>query len=336
MKRAWLPVLVLSGVMAGCAVGKQLTAPKSDYQAYRRTRTASSMPKKLEASWSYLRERPAGRWHGEVRAWFREHEPRYWARAGEHLERLREYLATLPDGPHAEEARERVERLELRLALERRSEQKIGERGREIEERLETAATLRRALLKAFGGWVRRLASIDSWGERTSALDHQLLFAWRIDPPGARCRGRRCARMVVLPYAIPDEGKVTERQAVFDVVIELDADGGVDRALVTGPDLFNRIGEAAQLVPTKPSDAQARAESIGHAVQIVEAALAAVMPATPCSREAVSPHVLVRECNGVRLEMIAGAEPGQEDRIVVFPVAPAKPPKQPEPAVEAD
>ena len=336
MKRAWVLVLVSSNLLAGCAVGKQLTAPKSDYEAYRRTRTAHSMPKKLEASWSYLRERPAGRWRGEVRAWFREHEPQYWARAGERLPRLREYLAMLPDGPHAEEARERVERLELELALERRREQKIGERGREIEERLQSAATMRRALLKSFGGWVRRLASIDSWGERTSALDHELLFAWRIDPPGARCRGRRCARMVVLPYAIPDEGKVTERRAIFDVVIELDADGGVDRALVTGPDLFNRVGEAAQLVPTKPSDAQARAESIGHAVQIVEAALAPVMPATPCSREAVSPHVLVRECNGVRLEMIAAAEPGQEDRIVVFSVALPTPLGKPKPASEAD
>jgi len=48
--------------------------------------------------------------------------------------------------------------------------------------------------------------TIDTWGERTSHLDSETLYAWRIEPPGARCVDDRCARSVRLAFSLPGGG----------------------------------------------------------------------------------------------------------------------------------
>src|SRR6185503_10011022 len=101
---------------------QQISAQPEDYQAYRRTRIAPTLEARLAASWRYLRERPDGRWHGVVSAWFRGTEAQYYVRATNSIPRLETYLATLPNGPHAELAAERL--VELRLTEQHVSREK--------------------------------------------------------------------------------------------------------------------------------------------------------------------------------------------------------------------
>jgi len=146
---------------------------------------------------------------------------------------------------------------------------------------------------------------------------------WRIDEPRARCRGQRCVKTLSLPYAIPDARELAPRQAIFDVVLEL-RQGNVARALLTGPELFSRVGEAAQLRAIAPDDVMGRATAIAEAMNLVGPLLDQRFPPERCAREAVSPVVVHRECDGVRIVITAAAAP-DEDRIVVEPTSAPRP-----------
>ena len=84
--------------------------------------------------------------------------------------------------------------------------------------------------------------------------------------------------------------------------------------------MFDRVGEATQLRASSMNDSLARAESIGFAVQLVAASLQSVMPAATCKRDAIGEVVLVRECDGQRVEMVVGLDASDDDRIDFFPV----------------
>ena len=73
MRRRLLCGCVALGLLqVACgAVGDQMTADVDDYDAYRRTRTASRFEDRLRASSSYLESHPRGRWRPEVSTWFR-------------------------------------------------------------------------------------------------------------------------------------------------------------------------------------------------------------------------------------------------------------------------
>jgi hypothetical protein len=69
----------------------------------------------------------------------------------------------------------------------------------------------------------------------------------------------------------------------------------------------------------RPDDRQARAEAISRALGVVELAIEPSLPAARCSRQAVSPVVLERRCDGIVLRMIAAQTAESDDRIEVFP-----------------
>ena len=319
MNRVW-PILLLSAA-SGCAVVRTLSAPKDDYAAYRRTRVAPTREAKLAASWRYLRDVPDGRWREQVSEWFDAHEPAYYEDSRNDVPKLRAYLANLPGGPHAAEVEERLDALQLSRAVDRRNNRLLSERAQKLEQRLASAQSQRRELVQTFAAWVARFVAIGSWGKPTSELDHELIFAWRLDPPRGRCAGGRCVKALELPYAVPDARSISKRTALFDVVFVLDARGGISRAVLLGPELFSRIGEAADVRAVAPGDALARAEAIGRVVEIVGQAAEAKLPDKTCGREAISPVVLERECRGLRLRVIAALGSEEEDRIEVEPTA---------------
>ncbi len=310
---------VCSVALAGCAAGRQITAGVGDYDQYRRVQTAHTVEQRLAQSFRYLQEYPNGRWSGEVRAWFEPAEKRYLDHAQNNVDRLRMYLDALPDGPHAKQAAQRITELELAEQYRKNHEARFLAAARSVEKRLAHAEAMRHELVEQFSSWTRRVAMIRSFGKPTDELPAAFIFPWRLEKPVAHCVRQLCKKTLSISYAIPSHKKLAPREAIFDVMLRLDEQGQVTRAVITGPGLFSRVGEAVQLGPVTPDSPSARAEAIGRSVQVVSSAVAHAMPSTRCGRAAVSPVVLERQCDGVRLEMIAATDPAQEDRIVVVP-----------------
>ena len=305
----------LSPIGPGCAAARQVTASADDYQAYRRMRLAPTLEDRLSRSFSYLREQPNGRWQAEVKTWFSTNEARYFERSQNSLEHLRAYLSALPDGPHAQAAAERISELELAEKHALRREHELTARASEVEEKLGAAQTMRRELVRQVIGWTEHLSRIRSFGRPTHELDHEFIYEWRLREPEARCEADRCVKPLSLPYAVPEARRLGARRAVFDVTLLLER-GGVVRALLTGPELWNRLAEAAEVRPI-PADPSARAEAVMRARQLVESAIERWLPRDRCDRPASPPLVLVRECDGVRFSMWSAANPDEEDRIEV-------------------
>lgn len=306
-------------LLSGCGVwGQRLLAPSPDYELYRQTEVAPTLEERLSAAWLYLKQYPSGAFRRDVHQWFREIEPQYFLQARASRARLRRYLEALPDGPHAAEARARVTELERAESAQARREEQALERARSVTDRLDAAEDARNAFMRAVADWVRWLTQIESWGLPTHELDHELIHAFRVVPPVATCGTTHCVKQVSMTYAIPAEGRLAERIAIFDVMLTLDA-GAVVRAELSGPDLFSRVGEAAQRVPVAADDPQRRAEAIGAARQLVEGVLEERFPGAQCAGEAVAPVILERACHGVRVRLIASLDVGGEDRLVVEP-----------------
>lgn len=316
--------VALSGcAAASCAAVSRGGAPVDEYALYRTTRVGEGADARLRAADRYLERYPRGRFRDEVRAWFERAEVAYWNDLRESEAGLERYLKTLPDGPHAERAAQRLTEISVVRDQREAAERQLGESARELNEKLAKADELRRAFVRAVTRFAALVATVDSWGERTSALPHAFLYHWRMSEPAARCRGDVCTKSQRFGYAIPDGGRLGPRVALVDVVVRLSR-GGVRSVAIVGPELFSRLGEAVEIRAVRPDDGQARAEAIARSVQVVEAAIESAMPADTCAREAIAPVVLVRECGGRKLEMIAGGGV-VDDSIVVRPAAGATP-----------
>jgi hypothetical protein len=307
--------------LTACAeMSRRLTVPVDEFASYRRFRTAPTVESKLGASFDYLHDYPLGSYHDEVGRWLHHTEVGYVVRAWDDPVRLRAFLSAVPLGPYASKAAERLVELELAEEYRARYERAFDVKVRRMEQGLARAEAGRRDLLHGIVAWSRKLAAIRSWGQPLSELDHELLFAFRLDPPGARCRDDVCTKTVTVAYGIPEGKLQSPREAVYDVGMRLER-GGVRAAWLTGPELFTRIGEAVRVAAVVPTDLGSRAEAIGQAAQMIALAVEPSLPASRCTADAVSPVVLRRTCDGVDLRVITAEELGQEDRIAIEPVA---------------
>ncbi|MCL4756302.1 MAG: hypothetical protein KJ015_39500 [Myxococcales bacterium] len=309
----------------GCGAATQgLTADPVDYELYRRTRTAKSSEARLSSSHEYLEKVPDGRWSQEVKSWFERAEPLYYARSARSVAGLEAYLATLPRGPHAKQAAERIAELTQADRMARQRDAELLEEALGVEAKLGDAEDMRRQVVREVSDWATRLGSIPSFGKPTSELPHETIHHYRVLEPPARCADERCLKSVSLPYAIPDGKRLSPRKVLFDVELTLYR-GNVVRARLSGPELWSRLYEATDRRPVRAGDAQARTEAISRAVQVVESALAADFAAPSCQREAVSPVILARECRGVRVRMLAAPTPESDDELVVEPARQSEP-----------
>lgn len=314
-----LVFLVMLCTSAGCSGGvRRMMASSPDYELYRQTRVAPTLEQRLSAGWLYLTRYPEGDFRQEVQGWFKRVEADYFTYAYPSRVRLDRYLEALPDGPHAEQARARIQELARAEQAASRRERRALERARAVTARLESAEEARKRFIQSVKNWVARLTAIRTWGGRTHELDHELIHAYRVEQPVATCSSSHCSKQLTMSYAIPDSGKLSERVAVFEVILSL-REGAVAQAELTGPDLFSRLAEAVQRTPVAPDDAQRRAEAIAVSRQLVAGVLEAKLPGSACEQQAVSPVVLERECDGVRVRAVAALHVGGEDRIVVEP-----------------
>jgi hypothetical protein len=316
VKRAWLFAFVLFG----CAeVGRRVAISPDEYDAYRRFRVAGTVHAKLASGFDYLSRYARGTYRAEVKSWLAPAERHSLELAWNDASRLEAFLRAVPSGKEADRAAARLVELTLAADYRARHERAFDERIHGIESRLAQAEAGRRALVSDVIAWSRRLSKIRSWGGRTSELDGDLIYAYRLSEPAARCGDDGCTKMLSVSYSVPEGKTQSPREAIYDVGLLLER-GGVRAAWVTGPELFSRLGEAMGVAAVSPTDFLGRAEAIGRATQLIALAVESVLPASRCSAEAVSPVVLRRACDGVELRVISAINPGEEDRIVVEPI----------------
>jgi hypothetical protein len=169
------------------------------------------------------------------------------------------------------------------------------------------------AIFCEFSALSRAVAKTRSFGEPTSELDSELLLRFRVRQPPGTCLADRCAKLFSFPYAVPENKSIVDHvaEATLDITLER---GLVSRVSLSGPELLTRVAEAVE-VSAVPDSPQAHAEAFGHAVDVLDEALEPALPKARCAVDAVSPVVLARRCDGVRLEVVAGLEAGAPDRL---------------------
>ncbi|MEO7037064.1 MAG: hypothetical protein ABI548_24135 [Polyangiaceae bacterium] len=308
--------LALLVLLTACAGTARVTGDFGDYSSYRRTRLAATLEERLGAGQRYLRDFPRGDYRAEVRAWFLPAEKRYFKLSWNNLPRLRAYLDAMPDGRYAEAATDRITELESRRVYADRREQRVLDVAQGFETRLARAARQRREFLHEFSTFARLLGATRTFGAPTSELDSELLLRFRVHQPPGICDGDRCRKVFSFPYAVPDGKVLASREAQLTLEITLDR-GLVHGLALSGPELLTRVAEAVEIRSVPEQNPQARAEALGHALDVVADALDGALPKSRCEVDVVSPVVLARRCEGVLLQVVAGTEPGALDRLFV-------------------
>jgi hypothetical protein len=233
----------------------------------------------------------------------------------------------LPNGPHIAEVRARIAAIEAKAAARDERELREDERIAATQTRLAEADASRRAFVTALKDWAARLARIETFGEPTSALDDETIFAFRLSEPRGSCVGDRCRKLLQLEFEVPGRRQLLSRVAVLEVDLELEQ-GMLRKARLAGPELWTRLAEALRLEPLESPSAEQRADAINRSLFLVRAVLEQVLPAQECEAKAELPVVLSRACRGLQARKLAGQSPAEDDALEIW-AAPAPAPAAP-------
>jgi hypothetical protein len=303
--------ILLAGLSAlGC---KPIAAPPSDYAAYRATRVGPTVASRLRAASEYLERYPEGAFHYEVAQWFTQIEPLFYEASADSASGMQMYLDALPRGPHAAAAADR--RDALRAAQKSRSGERLSRAGALFEQRLARAAERRADVVAAYSAWIARLLELDAWRLPPEAAGESFSTAWWGDPRPTCTRGI-CSKIEAYPYELEIEGKLESFVCALEIKLRIQR-GVVVEAEVGGPDLLARLFEAHQARPVEPHDVRDREAALGWLVELTSGAAARKLDPHRCAVMPVPPAMLVRHCDGVRLEIIAGTGPKFPDRVVI-------------------
>jgi len=321
VKRLWFAPLAAAFAL-GCAALPTLTERPEEYQLFRSARVAPTLEQRLRAADRYLREVPRGPHAKQLRHWFDANEERYFLAAFTRLPNLYAYRDALPNGPHIEDVRWRIRVLEEKRAA-------IATRGSDEDQRiaatqahLREADAERRAFVTTFKDWTARISKITSFGEPTSELRDETIFAFRLSEPRGVCRGDSCRKLLQLSYEVPGERELVKREALLEVQLELDR-GLLQRARLAGPELWTRLAEALALRPLPSPTPEERADAINRSAMLVRAVLESTLPAAQCEvATPAPPAVLERKCHGLHARMLAGQSAADDDSIEIAAAAP--------------
>ncbi len=306
----------------GCAASPTLTERPEEYHLYRTARLAPTLEERLRAADRYLREVPGGPHTKQLRGWFNRTEEKYFLEAFNRLPNLYAYEAALPKGPHIEDVKSRIMALEAKrsLRVERQSDEDA--RIAATQARLADADTQRRAFVATFKDWAARLTQIKSFGEPTSELADETIFAFRLSEPRGACKGDSCKKLLQLSYQVPGERELVARAALLEVQLVLER-GLLQRARLAGPELWTRLAEALSLQPLPNPTLEQRADAVNRARFLVRALLEPSLPAAECpDTPVVAPVLLERRCRGLSARMVAGQNPAEDDSLEIAPAAP--------------
>ena len=317
--KARLVSLVLLGSLLGCASLPTLTERPEEYHLYRTARLAPTLEERLRAADRYLRSTPNGPHGKELRGWFDRTEEKYFLTAFSRLPNLYAYQDALPAGPHIEDVKSRILALEAKRV--RRVEQQTDEEARIVltQARLADADAQRRQFVATFKDWTARLTQIKTFGEPTSELASETIFAFRLSEPRGACQGDSCRKLLQLAYEVPGERQLVARAALLEVQLELER-GLLQRARLAGPELWTRLAEALSLRPLPSPTAEERADAVNRAQMLVRALLEPALPSAECPDVAAAPPlVFARTCRGLTARMVAGGNATEDDSLEVAP-----------------
>lgn len=286
---------------AGCATLQQMSVPASEAGDYRRARSADTFEERLSFTWLYLERYPEGAYAQDLKPWFAQNEGRFLARNWTTLEGLTTYLAVLPEGPHASEAREKARKLEQEQARWR-AKQAANDAAAAVQlAELESAEEGRKALLRQLAQWVELVATVQCLGKSPQ----QLPVTLQAEFVSGGCSALGCRKSVKIPYSVPARGQRVMREVELTFGYEL-GEQGVQRMYLRGAGLFTAVAEASTLELVEDASLQQRAEAISSAVGIVSNLVEPRLPAQSCAVEAVAPVVLARRCGGAGFDAVAG------------------------------
>ena len=323
-RRTWqrtLAVLLLVAAAvasAGCAVGEHLLTSRGDYRLYRETRVGENEVDRLRAGHLYLEQYPDGRHHDEVARWFAEAEPRFVKRAHDHPSLLRAYLAKLPKGPRATEVRDRLTELEILQGYQRRDAERERRTLFRVTNELSEAVKSRQSFVRTVTELVLTASSLRAFALPVARAEPALLREFRDGDGNLQCDAERCSKAFALDYFVPEKSRYVSRAVLLELSIELKR-GIIQGAELGGPEFFSRLGEAVDRRALSENRLSDRVDALARAAQVLENILEPRLPAARCEQEAVAPVMLVRDCQGVRIEMRAGVESPPRDVILVTP-----------------
>lgn len=306
----------------GCASLPTLTERPEHYQLYRAARIAPTLEQRLRAADRYLREVPGGPHTRQLRQWFGPTEEKYFLSAFNRLPKLYAYEAALPHGPHIVDVRTRIAALEAKRAsrLTRASDEDA--RIAATQRRLVAADAGRRAFVATFKDWTARLIKIKSFGQPTSELADETIFAFRLSEPRGSCQGDNCRKLLQLSYEVPGQRELLTRAALLEVQLDLER-GLLQRARLAGPELWTRLAEALSLRALPSPTPEERVDAVNRGLLLVRALLEPALPAGECPDAAVVvPVVLERTCRGLTVRMLAGQSPTDDDSLEIAPASP--------------
>lgn len=314
----WVLLLLTAWIPIGCSVSEHLLAGRHDYRNYREFRLARAPVERLRHANRYLQDVRRGRFRSEVAAWFAQNEPAFYALARDRPSLLRAYLAAMPDGPRSEQAIDRL--LELETLREYRDRQALRERETlaRLDREFARARAERESVVASITDYLRLLSEVRSFGRPVEDLGHELMARLRSSDPHLACSQAICKKSVQMSYAVPEAKRLAPRSAVFEVELRLER-GQLGGIAFKGPELFSRLFEASSLEPVRASDLSARVRALAKVTELVEGLIEPKLSASRCGKEAVSPTLLRRECDGIVLELVAGAGPGDPDRLTLGP-----------------
>ena len=312
--------IALFASLVGCASLPTLTERPEEYHLYRTARLAPTLEERLRAADRYLREVPNGPHTKQLRSWFASTEEKYFLAAFDRLPNLYAYEAALPAGPHIENVKSRIAALEAKRT--RKVEQQTDEDARTLatQVRLAQADTQRRAFVATFKEWTARLTQIKTFGEPTSELSSDTIFAFRLSEPRGACQGDRCRKLLQLGYEVPGQRELVLRAALMEVQFDLER-GLLRRARLAGPELWTRLAEALALRPLPNPTPEERADAVNRAQMLVRALLEPTLPSAECpDTPPVVPVALERNCRGLRVRMLVGQGPTEDDSLEIAPL----------------
>jgi hypothetical protein len=310
--RAWFTcIAVLAATACGAGV-RPVTASTGDYADYRAVHVANSVPSRLKAAALYLERHPEGAFHDEIADWFAKVELLFYEASADSPRGMQSYLDALPKGPHAPSAQQRLDA--FRDTAKAAAGERLAAIAAVFEKRLAAAAQSREDVLTAYASWVRRLVDFDGWGRPLAEAGDELTRAWSQGPP-VRCEPDRCTKLLEIPYELEIAGKPEPFECIIEISLKM-SQGKLVGAVVSGPDLFARLIEANLAEPSVRDD-EARKHAIVFAANLTAGAVERRLPRARCERDPTAPAVMLRECEGISLEIFPKRTQDDDDRVVI-------------------
>jgi hypothetical protein len=285
---------------------------------------ANSYDERMASAWDYLKRRPDGRYAARLRRFVKRAEPVYFEVRQSTIAGLEAYLRSLPDGPHAAEALERLTTLRFerrREALDRREALATGLR-------LDLERTQRAEVSSELDQWLALLVRPSLWRRPLSQAPDALLLRYSLALPKPRCTRddpeqglTTCRKRLRRGFRVVDDGARVERTLAIELQMVLDASWKPRRATLIGPAMLVRRAEARAIAALDDDDATVHAEvTRDYLADVTEQLFRMELE---CNGGTDDSGVTTLVCDGVTLTIWPGG-PGGDD-VVAFaaPAAPA-------------